>query len=70
MTKFRKRLSRTTCSLLFLLWLIIPFIPIALIWNWLSPVGFMQSLLMFIVCCFLYVVFLVAVFIVALVITE
>ena len=70
MTKFRKRLSRNTGKLLFLLWVITPFIPIALLWNWLSPVGFVQSLLMFIVCCFLYVVFLVAVLVVAIVVTE
>jgi len=70
MTKFRKRLSRTTCSLLFLLWLIIPFIPIALLWNWLSPVGFWQSLVMSIVCCFLYAVCLVAEVIIGCILSE
>lgn len=64
MTKFRKRLSRNTDKLLFLLWFIIPFIPIALLWNWLNPVGFVQLIVMLLMCCFLYVVFLVVVFII------
>jgi len=70
MTKFRKRLSRHTAKLLFLVWFIIPFAPIALLWNWLNPVGFCQLLIMLLMCCFLYVGFLVAVFIVALVVIK
>lgn len=68
--KFRQRLSMNTQKLLFLVYILIPFIPIALIWNWLSPVGFVQCLLMLLVCCFLYAVFLAAVLFVAIVLVD
>lgn len=51
--------SRSTAKLWFLLWFIIPFVPIAVLWKLLSPVDFWQSLTMFIMCCFLYIVVLV-----------
>lgn len=53
--KFRQRLSRNTQGLLFLAWFLIPFIPIALLWKFLNPVDFWQSLVMFIVCVICYV---------------
>lgn len=59
MTKFSNRLSDIGQKLLFLVWFLIPFIPIALLWNWLNPVGFWQCLVILIVCCFLYAVCLV-----------
>lgn len=70
MTKFRQRLSRNTQKLLFLVWVLIPFIPIALLWNWLNPVGFWQALVMLIVCCFVYAVLLVVVFIIGCILND
>lgn len=70
MTKFRNRLSYTGQKLLFLVWILIPFIPIALLWNWLNPVGFWQALVMLIVCCFLYAVLLIVVFIIGCMLSD
>lgn len=70
MTKFRQRLSRNTQKLLFLVWFLIPFIPIALLWNWLNPVDFWQSLAMLIICCLFYIVLLVAEFAIAWILSE
>jgi len=70
MTKFRTRLSYTGQKLLFLVWLLIPFIPIALLWNWLNPVDFWQSLVMLIVCCFLYAVCLGVEFIIGCILSD
>lgn len=53
-------LSKNVQKLVFLLWFIIPCIPVALIWSWMSPVGFWESIVMFLICICLYVVFLVA----------
>jgi len=52
--------SKNVRKLAFLVWFIIPFIPVSLIWSWMSPVGFVQTLVMFLVCIFLYALFLVA----------
>lgn len=60
--KFRWRLSKNVQSLLFLAWFLIPFIPVVLLWGWLNPVGFWQSLVMFFVCAVLYGVCLVVEF--------
>jgi len=70
MIKFRQRLSRNTQKLLFLVWFLIPFIPLALFWDWLSPVGFFQTLITLVVCCFLYVVLLVVVFIIGCILSD
>lgn len=60
--KLHYKFGRTVGKLGFLVWFLIPFIPIALLWNWLSPIGFIQSVIMLLVCIFLYMLFLVAEF--------
>ena len=70
MIKFRQRLSRNAQKLLFLVWFLIPFIPVALLWNWLNPVDFWQSLVMLIVCCFLYAVCLGAELFIAIILSD
>jgi hypothetical protein len=54
------KVSTNVQKLAFLLWFIIPFIPIALLWDWLSPVGFAQSVIVLLVCVFFYALFLFA----------
>ncbi len=52
------KLGKHEQKLFFLAWILIPYIPLALLWTWLSPVGFWQSLVMFILCIVFYVVLL------------
>jgi len=56
----RYKLSKNTRKLAFLVWIIIPYIPIALFWSWMSPIGFYQTIIMLLICVFLYVVLLIA----------
>lgn len=53
-----QKLSRNVQKLLFLVWFLIPFIPLALLLKWLNPVGFWQSITMFGVCGIIYVALL------------
>ena len=53
-------LSKNVHKLAFLLLFILPYIPVAVIWHWLSPVGFVQTLVMLFVCIFLYALCLIA----------
>lgn len=60
-------LSKNAYRLAFLVWFIIPFIPVALLWSWMSPVGFWESIAMFLFCIFFYVILLVAEIILAII---
>ena len=70
MIKFRQRVSRNVLKLLVLVWFLIPFIPVALLWEFLNPVGFWQSLVMLFICAIFYIAFLVAEFVLAMLLGD